>query len=616
MGRVLLICRLAARDLRRRPATAVLMVLAIVAATTTLTLGLALHGTTSHPYDTTRGATAGPDIVAQATPFWPKAALPGSPGTLPADLAGLDALTRAAGVTASSGPYPYTFAPMTAGRRTVGAMVEGRDQAQAAVDHPDVTAGHWVIGPGEVVVERTFADALGLKVGDRVTLNGRSFLVAGIAVTAAIPPYPSLCWFGCYLGPGMPNTDPGLIWATEATARSLAAPSAYEPLSYLLNLKLATPADANAFADAYNKANTAPNAPYLMSWQGISAQDGLLILNEQRILTPASWLLGLLAVASVAVLVGGRMAEQTRRVGLLKAVGSTPKLVAAVLLAEHLAVALVAAAIGLLAGWLTAPLLASPGAGLVGAAGAPPVTWPTVGLVVAVALAVAVLATFIPAVGAARMSTVAALADTVPPPKRRGWLITLSARLPIPLLLGLRLMARRPRRALLSVASITITATGIVAVLVVHASIDHGFGSSAVLDNPQNDRLNRVMLILSVALVLLAAVNAILIMWATVLDARHACALARALGATPQQVTAGLSAAQVLPAAAAAMLGIPGGWGLVEAVHNGGRLTVPPAWWLIATVLGTVAAVAAITAVPAWLGAHRPAAEILQSELA
>ncbi len=81
------------------------------------------------------------------------------------------------------------------------------------------------------------------------------------------------------------------------------------------------------------------------------------------------WLLGLLAVASVSVLVGGRMADQTRRVGLLKAVGGTPGLVAAVLLAEYVLVALVAAAAGLLAGRLTAPLLTEPGAGLVGAAG-------------------------------------------------------------------------------------------------------------------------------------------------------------------------------------------------------------------------------------------------------
>jgi len=48
----------------------------------------------------------------------------------------------------------------------------------------------------------------------------------------------------------------------------------------------------------------------------------------------------------VAVLVGGRMAEQTRRVGLLKAIGGTPGLVAAVLLAENLILALIAAAVG------------------------------------------------------------------------------------------------------------------------------------------------------------------------------------------------------------------------------------------------------------------------------
>ena len=40
------------------------------------------------------------------------------------------------------------------------------------------------------------------------------------------------------------------------------------------------------------------------------------------------------------------MAEQTRRVGLLKAVGGTPGLTAIVLLAENLVVALVAAGPG------------------------------------------------------------------------------------------------------------------------------------------------------------------------------------------------------------------------------------------------------------------------------
>jgi hypothetical protein len=49
------------------------------------------------------------------------------------------------------------------------------------------------------------------------------------------------------------------------------------------------------------------------------------------------------------------------------------------------------------------------------------------------------------------------------------------------------------------------------------------------------------------------------------------------------------------------------GWGL---------LTVPPAWWLAAAVLVTLAAVAGLAAVPARIGARRPAAEILQAETA
>ena len=614
MGRLLLICRLAARDLRHRAATAFLLLLAITAAATTLTLGLALHGTTSHPYDTTRAATSGPDIAAQEIPL-PPGQDQQYPEGLPVAMTSLTALERASGVTKTSGPYPYTFATLGTGGHTVAAMIEGRDETQAAIDQPELVQGSWV-RPDEIVVERAFADALGATVGQRVTLNGRSFVIGGIAVTAGIPPYPTVCAFGCDIGPQLPNSLPGLIWATRNTATSLATSS--EPLNYLLNLRLKDAATADAFATAYNNTHPAPNAPYLMSWQTISADDSKLVLNEQRILMVGGWLLGLLALASVAVLVGGRMTEQIRRVGLLKAVGSTPGLVTAVLLAEHLAVASVAAAIGLLAGWLSAPLLTNPGAGLVGAAGSPPVTAPVIGLVVAVALGVAMVATLIPAIRAARTSTVAALADTAKPPRRTPGVVWLSARLPVPLLLGLRLAARRPRRAVLGIASIAVTTTGIVATLMVHARYDQSFGSvsAAALDNPQMDRLNQVLLVLTVALVLLAAVNAILMTWATVLDARYTSALTRALGATPDQVGAGISAAQTLPALAGALLGIPGGIGLYAAVRSGNGINYPPAWWLAATVLGTVAAVIAITAVPAWFGAHRPAAEILQSELA
>ena len=127
---------------------------------------------------------------------------------------------------------------------------------------------------------------------------------------------------------------------------------------------------------------------------------GLEVHAEQTVLTPAALLAGLLAIASVAVLAGGRMAERTRRVGLLKAVGGTPGTVAVVLLAENLVLALAAAAAGLVIGRLAGPLLASPGAALVGTPGAPAFSLSIVGLVVAVALVVALASTLVPAIRA------------------------------------------------------------------------------------------------------------------------------------------------------------------------------------------------------------------------
>ena len=77
---------------------------------------------------------------------------------------------------------------------------------------------------------------------------------------------------------------------------------------------------------------------------------------------------------------------------------------------------------------------------------------------------------------------------------------------------------------------------------------------------------------MTVILLALAAVNAIVITWATVLDNRHASALARALGATPREVSTALAAAQVLPALLGAVLGIfPGGFAAVRRHHHDHR---------------------------------------------
>jgi putative ABC transport system permease protein len=584
-GRIALIWRLAIRDLQHRRAEAALMLIVIAAAAATLTLGLVLTGVTSSPYLHTRALTSGPDVTAQSGNPVPAAAS-GPP-------ASLTALEHAPGVIGHSGPYPVVFPVLRTASHNVptGFTAEGRDRSRASLDQPRVTQGRWV-RPGGVVVEVTYARELGVSLGDRITLDGRPFRIVGLAVSTAWPAV----------------NAPGLIWLTRADTESLATRA--DPLGYTLNLKLANPARATAFANARGTSNL-----WLSSWQQIGAQDARQLDIEQEVLVIGSWILGLLAIASIAVLVGGRMAEQTRRVGLLKAVGGTPKLVAAVLLAEHLMLALLAAAAGLGIGWLAAPLLSSPADGLIGTASPPTVTLLTVGVVAAAALLVALLATFFPAIRAARTSTVAALADAPRAPRRRKMLIAASRRLPVPMLLGLRLAGRRPRRSVLSTASITITVAMVVAaVALFDRSRTHKVPGGLV--NPIQSGIREVLLVITVVLVILAAVNSIFVAWVTVLDARRPLAVARSLGATQRQVSAGVSVTQLVSALPGAVLGIPVGIGLVAATSRGGALPIPSGWTLAAVVIGAAAVVALLAAAPARIGARRSPAEILLSERA
>jgi putative ABC transport system permease protein len=465
--------RLAARDLRRHAAQSTLLLLVITATAAMLTLGLAMHTVTTGPWNRTFAATNGPDVVAQSFP-----PPPGHDGSAPQSatqktkiLNAMTALPHTPGVAGSSGPFPTAYSGLSVHGTTAPVMAEGRDTTRSGPDTPELTAGTWV-RPGGVVLQRSLADALGVGPGARVTLGGRPFLVDGVAVTAA----QGELWV------------PGLVWVTRPAAVSLATRAS--PLSYVLNLRLADPASAPAFANAHSRAIGA-GALGLTPWQQVRSSDTRVATVVQIVLLMGSWLLGLLALASVAVLVGGRMADQTRRVGLLKAVGGTPGLAAVVLLAEHLVLALGAAALGLAVGWLAAPLLTGPGNALLGTASSPSLTVSTV------------------------------------------------------LLLGLRLAARRPRRAILTAATLVISVATVTAALITRYSFEaqnqrQGVGSlPGLLNRPLQSQVNQVVLVLGVIMVVLAAINAIFITQATVLDAQRPSALARALGATPRQVSAG-----------------------------------------------------------------------------
>ncbi|MGH9016819.1 MAG: FtsX-like permease family protein, partial [Acidimicrobiales bacterium] len=218
---------------------------------------------------------------------------------------------------------------------------------------------------------------------------------------------------------------------------------------------------------------------------------------------------------------------------------------------------------------------------------------------------------------------VSALADAAHPARRAGWTIALSCRLPVPLLLGLRLAGRRRRRSVLSAASVAITVGALVAVLMFreHAhSLDTSGGLGGLYrfsgpGDPLWERGMNVMLVFTVALVLVALVNAVLVTWATVQDARHASAIERALGASPEEVGGSLVVAQLIPAVPGAVLGIPVGILLYDAVGRHGS-TAPSGPLLLGVILVTLVVMAVLTAVPALIGAGRPVGPILRSELA
>jgi putative ABC transport system permease protein len=561
------------------------LLLAMITATTaTLTLAFALHGVTDSPFARTRAATHGPDVAALFEPGFH-----GNVGTLEQFVA----MRRARGVVAASGPYPVARLELSARGYRVRVHAEGRDRGRGEVDEPLLTAGSWV-APGGVVVERGFADALGVHVGDTVRLDGRPFAVRGIAVTAA-----------------MPTGDP-LVWVTRDALIALAGNS--NSLWYALNLKLSGSVGAAAFANAH--AGGPDTAWSLESWQNLRADDSQTISDERQLLEMGTALLAIIAVAGIAVLVGGRMAEQTRRVGLLKAVGGTPALVAAVLLAENLLLAFAATIVGVAIGRVAGPVLTTPSNSLLGGPGTPAVTVTSVALAAALAVTVALVATLLPALRGARTSTMRALNDPARPPRRQPRLIALSSRLPAPGLLAVRLIARRPRRTLLGIASVTIAVSTVVATLTERDATVLGVRVAGnVLAASKHASLDHVGNVLSVILLAVAAINILFATWATVLDAQRPTALARALGTTPNQITSGLAVAQLAPALIAAVLGIPAGL-VVFAIASGGNplRANPPVFGLVAVIPATLIAVGALTAIPARIGAHRAVAEVLRSD--
>lgn len=595
-----LVARLAWHNMRHRRASSVLLLLALSTATTALSLAVSLDAAAQAPWDHTRTATRGADVLVTAGP----------------DHARISAWRDAPGVAASSGPWPVAFARGVVGTRHQEVAVVGRSAAASSVEQPLVTSGRWV-GEGGIVLERSFADTLGVRVGDPVTLAGHRLIVRGIALTVSRGSFPL--------------TSPGLAWGTEALVREL-APMA-DLRDSMLALRLTDPSDAAAFVDREMAAGVPGSA---QTWQQVRSDALAQTRTTRVILLTAGSLLAMLTLASIAVLVASRMSGHIRQVGTLKAIGMTPRQVASVLLAEHLALALVAAFLGIVAGHLLVGAVAGDAVNLLASTGPQPVTVSQVAFVAGAACLVVILATASPALRGARESTVMSLPGDAPRVRTAvlgQW--AGAARLPVPVVLGLRSVGRRPVRLLLATASTALGLAMVVAALCmertfeversnpyVSVSTAPPLMDRAVLATAQtaeDDKLRILVYTLTVLMLLLAVVNAVIVAVFAVQDSAANHARMRAAGLTPRQTMTALLTTQALASLGAALIGVPVGLLLFRIAYvasNGDdqALMFAQPLWVLGAAVSTAVACTAVAAAPAGLVARRPVAQTLAIE--
>jgi putative ABC transport system permease protein len=337
--------RLIWADLAQRPFQAVLTGLVIAIATAALLVTLHLRAVLDAPFDELMRATTGAHVT-----------LTGPPA---------DIRRAAARPEVAEASEVSPLARVTAGLgRTRGRLVLAAPHAH--IDRPLLTEGRMPRTTGEVLASRQLALGIGLHPGGEIVVAGRRLRVVGVGALA------------------LANAD---AWVTPALLQSLA----HGPAVAEVSLRLRDPNAADDFAATRNvRVDTWLEARREFSDE---SRRTLAILGT-------STLLALLAAGfTLATAIGGRVLADRRRIGLLRAVGVTPRGVTGVLVSHYLAIALLALPVGLLAGRLIAPPLVESTLTLLGTPQPGPPGPARAALVAALVLAAVVVATALPAWG-------------------------------------------------------------------------------------------------------------------------------------------------------------------------------------------------------------------------
>jgi putative ABC transport system permease protein len=587
---------LVAAGLKRRRLEVTLTVLVAAVAAATLTVALGIGRVADRPWERTFEATQGAHVNAMAI----------EPG------ADLTLLERRPGVVGSTGVRPVAISSFRHEGGTYGLRLIGAD-GDSRVSRPLVQTGSWV-ERGGVVLERSFAEFLGLVVGDRLQTANRPLRVVGIAVVSQ--------------GEAYPASQPGLAFALVETIATVAPDRAR--WGAVLGLRLAAPEASEAFVAA------AQGAGYqLEEWQRERADAVDASRTAQVILSIFAALLLLAGGAVLATLVGGRVLAQLRQIGLLKAAGLTPAQIVRLVLLEQVGLALAGCALGVAAGVAVTPLFVARTASLLNASETPPVDALSIVLVVGAVLVSVVAFTFGPAWRIGRRSVGSLLAGAAST-GRRSRLVHVAERLglSVPVELGARDAFGRPGRAALTALSLGLSVAAVVCTLAMEASLDVAttqppaapIGASADLpafdpvddDAGEGARLRPIVYSLDLVLLFVGLSNLLATILLSLRERTRNLGLLKAAGLTPRQLIAAFLTSQAAVASTAALAGIPIGLLLfraaIEVTGSTDEFGYPRVLWLVLLAPAAVATVLAVATPLARRAAAQSVTEALRYE--
>ncbi|MGK4580599.1 FtsX-like permease family protein [Kitasatospora sp. HPMI-4] len=440
---------------KRRRIQTIVIGLVVFCSTTTILLALAVMSAARAPFDAAFDAQRGAQVVA----------------TFDAVKAPAERLAETAhrpGVEAAAGPFAQVVLDIPTnwlGHPPSPLTVVGRADPAGPVDRPELAAGRWAAKPGEIVLQSGgHPDGL---LGRRITFGeGTTLTVVGFADS-------------------MSKSAGG--WVTPEQMAALHPTG--EQMLYRF---------AGSSTDQQLRAGLA-GATEGLPEDALTSTQSYLVLKQAFSVSADSYLpfmsvfggLGLVvAVLIVGNVVSGAVVSGYRHIGVLKAIGFTPRQVVTVYLTMVSVPATVGSVLGTVAGWaLAQPLIDVAFSGVdVGTATLDPPAWLPVLCLVAVPVLVA-LAAFVPASRAHRISAAEAITAGSAPRTGRGlrvqrWLS--GTRLPRSVSLGLGHPFARPARTALTMSSIvlgvvTVTfATGLSSTLVASAEAPADSGRTHV----------------------------------------------------------------------------------------------------------------------------------------